>query len=285
MKSRKKVSRKKSAPHKTSSRRSRVRSKRRTKRGGMLRSARAVAGTLFYHDILPLLSRARLNIHLGREPTPDEYAITKENERYYGTILDIPVDDGTKESIKNLREELEHPVKGLDKAKMLYDKIITKLDEEKRKAGKGNKYPEFMIVGKEFTPSPSLSRIQFDSPIGFSQSTRKKEKYYKSLVNQPFSSPDTKRNSYYSSTNEKPMNLPSKSELSRRRSISESEHIDEPKTPTKILFTTETPMSSPHFRSPPPPDKITIHENPNPQFEVIYDDTDILKKLDFSNTQ
>lgn len=222
---------------------------------------------------------------MGREPTPDEYAITKENERYYGTILDIPVDDGIKESIQKLREELEHPVKGFDKAKMLYDKIITKLDEEKRKAGKGNKYPEFMIVGKEFTPS--LSRIQFDSPIGFSQSTRKKEKYYKSLVNQPFSSPDTKRNSYYSSTNEKPMKLPSKKQIhiSRRRSISESEHIDEPKTPTKILFTTETPMSSPHGCSPPPPDKITNHEIRNPQFEVIYDDTDILKKLDFSNTQ
>lgn len=283
MKSRKKVPRKKAAPHKTRSRRGQSRSKRRTKRGGMIRSAR----TLFYHDIFPLLSRARLNIYLGREPTPDEYAITKENDRYYGTILDIPVDDGIKESIKNLREELENSVKTADKFKSIkekYDAIIKKLEEEKKKQI-AKQERELMVVGKAFTPSPrQLPQIQNDSPIGFSHSTGIKENMLRSVVKPPFSSPDIKRNPYYSSTKKSPAKPLSKGELSLHR-IPDYDDIDGPETPSKILFGTDTPMSSPHFRSPPPPDQIINHENQKPQLLLSPDHTGILKKLDFSNTQ
>lgn len=176
--------------------------------------------TLLYHDILPLLSRARLNIYLGREPTPDEYAITKENDRYYGTILDFPVDNGIKKSIEELHKELDHPVKTADKFKSIkekYDAIIKKLEEEKKKQ-LAKQERELMVVGRQFTPSPrQLPQIQNDSPIGFSHSTGIKENMLRSVVKPPFSSPDIKRNPYYSSTKKSPAKPLSKGELSLHR--------------------------------------------------------------------
>jgi len=254
MKSRKKVSRKKAAPHKTRSRRSRVRTNRRTKRGGMIRSVR----TLFYHDILPLLSRARLNIYLGREPTPDEYAITKENDRYYGTILDIPVDNGIKNSIEELRKELEHPVKTADKMKSIkekYDAIIKKLDEEKKKQH-AKQARELMVVGKPFTPPPTpvlSATVVGSSSTPNSKSARSSA--ISSLVNPPFSTP---RQPDYSTNKPEPDTLPSKGEIRPPgQSLGEG-------TPLKNPFNKGEPLiNSPYF-SPPPPDQAANKENQNP---------------------
>ena len=127
-------SRKKTA-HRTRMRRSRVcRRRRRTKRGGMMRSGRAVAGTLFYHEILPLIRAQQIIYNTGHDPQPDQGSITKANERFYQTFADIPVDDGIKESIRNLREELNNKVKIADKMKSIkdkYDAIMAKLEKEK----------------------------------------------------------------------------------------------------------------------------------------------------------
>lgn len=99
MKSPKKVSRKKPA-HRTRIRRSRVcRRRRRTKRGGMMRSAREVAGRLVFHDILPLIRAEQIFYHQGHEPNPHDGSITNANERFYRTFADIPIDEGIKDSI------------------------------------------------------------------------------------------------------------------------------------------------------------------------------------------
>lgn len=129
MKSRKKVLRKKTV-HRTRMRRSRV--CRRTKRGGMTRSAR----TLIYQDILPLIRAHQILYITGHDPQPHEGSITKAKERFYKTFADIPLDDGIKESIRELHKELKDPVKIADKMKSIkdkYDAIMTKLEEERRK--------------------------------------------------------------------------------------------------------------------------------------------------------
>ena len=264
MKSRKKVSHKKAAPHKTRSRRShsRVRSKRQTKRGGMYRSVR----TLFYHDILPLLSRARLNIYLGREPTPDEYAITKENDRYYGTILDIPVDDGIKESIKKLREELDNKVKTADKFKSIkekYDAIIKKLEEEKKKQ-LAKQARELMVVGKQFTPPPTS--VLSANVVGSSSNPKSNypatSSVISKIVNQPFSTP---RRPDYSTNKPEPDTLPSKGEI---RPPGQS--LGEGTPPRNPFNKGEPPINSPYFSPPAPdqtataPDQTATQENQNP---------------------
>lgn len=258
MKSRKKVSRKKTS-HKTRTRRSRSRG--RTKRGGMFAAARRTV----YHDILPLLSQARVNIHLGHVPKQDEGSITKENERFYETILDIPVDDGIKESIKNLRDELSNPVKSADKWSSVlkaYNIIIKKLEEEKRKQSK-KQSSAIKVVGKPFTPTP---RIQVASAIGVAPSPQflNKQDILDSFVNLPFSSPNRKRNPQYSSQQITSANPRPKNELTPERTADGASDAPHPETPIRNPFTIEGPVSSP-FRSPPPPDFTTNNENYNPQ--------------------
>ena len=267
MKSRKKVSRKKTARHKTSTRRSSgrrsIRNRNKSRRGGMLRSARAVAGTLLYHDILPLLSRARLNIQLGREPTPDEYAITKENDRYYGTILDIPADDGIKTSIEELRKELENPVKTADKMKSInekYDTIMKKLEEERKKQ-LAKQSQGLMVVGKQFTSSPRLVLSAIDvgssSTPTPSSNVSPKSTAISDLVKRPFTTPT--RSDYSTKTTE-PKNPDDKSKFKPKP----AEQLDYG-TPIRNPFNKgEPPINSPYF-SPPPPDQSANLENENPQ--------------------
>ena len=265
MKSRKKVSRKKTARHKTSTRRSSgrrsIRNRNKSRRGGMLRSARAVAGTLLYHDILPLLSRARLNIQLGREPTPDEYAITKENDRYYGTILDIPADDGIKTSIEELRKELENPVKTADKMKSInekYDTIMKKLEEERKKQ-LAKQEQKLMVVGKQFTsPRLVLSAIDVGSSSTPTPSSNvsPKSTAISDLVKRPFSTPTR---SDYSTNKPQPDILPSKPEIRPP-----GQPLGEV-TPLRNPFNDIGPIDSPQFDSPPPPDQSANLENENPQ--------------------
>jgi hypothetical protein len=287
MKSRKKVLRKKEM-HKTRTRKSLGRSKRRTKCGGMIRSARAVAGTLLYYDILPLIRAQQIIYRTGHDPQPADGSITNVNERFYRTFADIPADDGLKTSIEELRKELEDPVKNADKMKSIkekYDAIMKKLDEEKRKQSEKQPQGRMMVVGKAFTPSPSARVIASGAGAGaspFSKSYLNNQDIL-SVVKPPFSSPDSQRYRQYSTEQGTPAKLPSKSELSlHQRPV--FDHNNETKTPSKILFGTETPISSPHFRSPPPPDQIINHENQKPQLLLSPDHTGILKKLDFSNT-
>jgi hypothetical protein len=279
MKSRKKVSRKKAA-YKTRIRRSRGHSNRRTKRGGMMRSARAVAGTLLYHDILPLLSRASVNINFGRDPKADEYSITKQNERFYKTILDFPVDDGINDSIEKLREELTNPVKTADKIKSIkekYDAIIKKLDEEERKQMNKQSPQDMMVVGKQFTSShrPILSAT------GLSPSSTPNSNYpgisrtISTVVNQPFSTP---RRPDYSTNKPEPDTLPSKGEIRADDDRKQPEYG----TPIRNPFKEGVPTNSPYF-SPPPPDQTANQENQNPQMllspgpspvgRLLFDDT------------
>ena len=279
MKSRKKVSRKKTARHKTSTRRShsRVRSKRQTKRGGMMRSARAVAGTLLYHDILRLLSRAKLNINLGREPTPDEYAITKENDRYYGTILDIPADDGIKTSIEELRKELENPVKTADKMKSInekYDAIMKKLEEEKKKQ-LAKTSQGLMVVGKQFTssPRPVLSAINVGSSSTPTPSSNvsPRSRAISDLVKQPFTTPTP---SDYSTNTTQPDILHSKPNRPSGQPPGEA------MTPLRNPFDVNGPIDSPRFDSPPLLDPAAKKENQNQQL-LLSPGPAPVRRLDF----
>jgi hypothetical protein len=232
----------------------------------MIRSARAVAGTLLYYDILPLIRAQQIIYRTGHDPQPADGSITNVNERFYRTFADIPADDGLKTSIEELRKELEDPVKNADKMKSIkekYDAIMKKLDEEKRKQSEKQPQGRMMVVGKAFTPSPrQLPQIQNDSPIGFSHSTGIKENMLRSVVKPPFSSPDSQRYRQYSTEQGTPAKLPSKSELSlHQRPV--FDHNNETKTPSKILFGTETPPQLSPVRSSPPPN--SIKENKNPQ--------------------
>lgn len=288
MKSRKKVSRKKAA-HKTRTRRSRNRNNRRTKRGGMMRSARAVAGTLLYHDILPLIRARQIINNTGRDPQPQEGSITLEDERFYRTFADIPVDDGIKDSIRNLREELKNPVKNADKMKSIkekYDAIIAKLEQERKKQI-ANQERRLMIVGKPSRqPSQYIASV---TDVGSDVSSLKTNQPILELfVNQPFSSPNTTRNPDYSTQKGTPSKPPSKSELVPHRPAA-FEGNDEPNTPSKILFGTETPVPSPQVQSPPPPppqpqpEQRKTQENWNPHLQSgpLSPDTTIPKKLNF----
>jgi hypothetical protein len=104
-------------------------------------AAKTAARTYFYHDVLPLLKTYDNHV-AGYNPHPSDGNVVKYGERYYRTFADIPIDEGTKEIINNLKKELkdlEDPVKNYDKIKLAYDKIkldydkvISKLEEEKR---------------------------------------------------------------------------------------------------------------------------------------------------------
>lgn len=272
MKSRKNVSRKKMARHKTSMRRNsrRTHSGRRRftriKRGGMMRLAR----TLLYHDILPLLSKAKVTINIGRDPTPDEHAITKENERVYETILGIPVDDGIKESIKNLREELENPVKTADKWSSIlkaHHTIIKKLEEEKKKQ-LAKQATGLMVVGTSaFTPNHKETAIKASflkvgpgaaSGAGAASSS---DSPFNEFINPPLTfSPNPERYPDYSTKTTEPKNPDDKSKFKPKP----AEQLDYGTPPRNPFDNGELPINSPYF-SPPPPDQSANLENENPQ--------------------
>jgi len=263
MKSRKKVSRKK-----TASRRSR-RARNKSKRGGMMRSARAVAGTLIYHDILPLIRAHQIIYNTGHDPQPEQGSITKANESFYQTFADIPVDDGIKQSIRNLREELNNKVKIADKMKSIkdkYDAIMTKLEEERQKQEQA-RARGLMVVGKAYTPTS-----QYIASVTDVSSPKMNQINLHQFVNQPFSSPNIERYPEYLPQTDTPAKPPTKSELGRRNQAEvdvDDNDRDGQEIPSKILFGTETPMSSPPpFRSPPPPDQKRNQENRNPQLQL-----------------
>lgn len=267
MKSRKKVSRKK-----TASRRSR-RARNKSKRGGMVGSARAIAGTFFYHEILPLIREYHRFIHItGHNPQPDEGSITKANERFYQTFKDIPIDNGIKESIQELRKELNHPLKTADKMKSIkekYDTIMAKLEEEKKKKEQAQA-GGLMVVGKAYTPTS-----RYIASVTDVSSPKMNQMNLQQFVNPPFSTPNIERYPEYLPQTDTPAKPPTKSELDRHNHSEgdgDDNHNDDMSvsTPSKILFGIETPMSSPQVRSPPPPppDQIRNQENRSPQLQL-----------------
>lgn len=280
MKSRKKVSRKKPASRRSRSRRARNKSKR----GGMMRSARALAGTLIYHDILPLIRAQQIIYNTGHDPQPDQCSITKANERFYQTFADIPVDDGIKQSIQNLHEELNNPVKIADKMKSIkdkYDAIMTKLEEERKKKEQA-RARGVMVVGKAYTPTS-----RYIASVTDVSSPNIDKTILHQFVNQPFSSPNIERYPEYLPQTDTPAKPPTKSELGRRNQAEvDVDDNGETVTPSKILFGTETPMSSPPpFRSPPPPDQKRNQENRNPQLGPLSPDIAIHKQLNFNKDE
>jgi hypothetical protein len=265
MKSRKKVSRKKKA-----SRRSR-RARNKSKRGGMVGSARAIAGTLLYHEILPLIRAQQIIYNTGHDPQPDRGSITKANERFYQTFKDIPIDNGIKESIRNLREEIGKRKK---KAKA-------------RKKQKQAQARGLMVVGKAYTPTS-----RYIASVTDVSSPKMNQMNLQQFVNPPFSSPNIERYPEYLPQTDTPAKPPTKSELDRHNQSEgdgDDNHNDDMSvsTPSKILFGIETPMSSPQVRSPPPPppDQIRNQENRSPQLQLgplSPDTTAITKKLSFT---
>ena len=257
----------------------------------MMRSAGAVAGRLLYHEILPLLSRARLNIYLGREPTPDEYAITKENDRYYGTILDIPADDGIKTSIEELRKELENPVKNADKMKSIkekYDAIIKKLEEERKKQ-LAKQARELMVVGRQFTPQSQgglLSSVVNVGPGAASAASASSggDSSIAPFIKPPFSSPNIERYPKVYSTQKETPQKPHPKSVIRPQNDNQLQIIGTPlKNPFNKFNKGEPPINSPYF-SPPPPDQAANKENQKPQLLLSPGPTPV-GRLDFDSPQ
>jgi hypothetical protein len=257
----------------------------------MMRSARAVAGTLLYHEILPLIRAQQIIYNTGHDPQPDQGSITKANERFYQTFADIPVDDGIKESIRNLREELNNKVKIADKMKSIkdkYDAIMAKLEEERKKKEQARARARWLkVVGNPYTPTS-----QYIASVTDVSSPKMNQMNLQQFVNQPFSSPNIERYPEYLTQTGTPAKPPAKSELSLLRNRADNNDDDDDRDgeeiPSKILFGTETPMSSPHIRSPPPPPgQRRNQENRNPQLQLgpLSPSTSILKKIDFSNTE
>lgn len=249
MKSRKNVSRKKTA-HKTKTRRSRGRTHGRRQRFTRIKRGGTITvpviqklRTFMVHNILPIVTQARPNIHLGHEPKPDEGGITNVNDRFYGTFEDIKFEDGDiKDSIRNFIEEARHTVKSADKTSTLmnkYNKIIKKLDEEEKKQTKG-----MMVVGTSaFTPihEEKIKASFLDvgpasgglSPIA-------------SFINPPFSSPKPERYPVYSTATVTPAKPPHKSETRPP-----NDGLEIIGTPLRNPFNLDGSITSPN--SPPPP--------------------------------
>ena len=259
MKSRKKVSRKKTAmaSRKTTTRRNskRTHSGRRRftriKRGGTI-PAPVIQRlrTFMVHNMLPLISQARPNIHLGHNPQPADGSITNVNDRFYRTFADIEFEDGDiKESIRNFIEEVQNPVKNTDKMKSIkekYDAIIKKLEEEKKKQ-LANPSQGLMVVGKQFTPPPYQEKSSFLNVARGASASGGVSPPLGPFINPPFTfSPNPQRNPDYSTKT----NTPSKP-LSKKDTIRFNNNIDETGTPTQTP-TKSISFSSP-LHSPPPP--------------------------------
>ena len=216
MKTRKTVSYKKAA-HKTrrGRSRSRSRSRSRAKRGGTMTKEMMMnmLRLRMYHNILPLLNTKPIIYETGVDPNPNEYNITESNKRYYRSITDIPAENPITTSIRNLLQELVHPVKTFDKLKSLktnYDEVMMKLQtEEKRKQGRIE-----MVQGRSLPVSTPVTDTVVKPTI--SDSGTSPQSNYKELIskyiNKPFSSPRTQ----ISSSSSTPQKLKSKSELPER---------------------------------------------------------------------
>jgi hypothetical protein len=199
----------------------------------------------FYGTVLPLL-KTYDNQVVGYNPHPSDGSVVKYGERYYRTFADIPIDEGIKATINTLKkelEDLEDPVKNFDKIKSAYDKVISKLEEEKRQQDKENGGNPKPITASTFSPSPSVS------PFSLQQEGDQRTQRVGALsqiMNQPFGTPNIVKYPSYSSDSVTP------AKPRQKGTIGGVVGEDDDDRTAQVLFGVETPQSSP-IRSPPPP--------------------------------
>jgi hypothetical protein len=224
----------------------------RARRGGTRNTANSIRRYIV-HKILPLL--AEYKYYTGAHiPHASSGTLVKHGERHYRTFVDIPPDDGAKESFRELRKDFADPVKNLDKLKTAHDKLKELVDEEKRK------YNEQNGPQTPRRPASSLSfnsRLQLLSPY-LSPSTISRITQF----DQPQSEYPTTPNAGVTPDYSTPQKVPSKRALRRP---SRNSHTDadvdvdadagadaDTYTPVKTLFNDDnvTPATTP-IRSPP----------------------------------
>jgi hypothetical protein len=211
-------------------------------------SAAAATRSWLQDVVVPLLTKTN-NYITGANPQSPDPNITKYEERYYRTFADIPIDtSATEDIIRNLKEELSHSVKNLDKLKTLHDKIMKTLEDEKRKqqqkenAGQRSNStgtPTFTSLSKPV--SISVSSIRNNQPLEKSRMDALSQ-----IVKAPFGTPNVVTRPEYSSSSITPAKPRQKSSIEREDDITDEDDLQLP----AVLFDNETPTSSP-FRSPP----------------------------------
>jgi len=212
----------------------------RVKRGGMLRavvrSNTQRMREFIINNAIPLITTYD-NYVLGYNPHPSDGSVVKYGERYYRTFADIPIDKGLKEDINNLKrglEELDDPVKNYDKIKLAYDKVISKLDEEKRQQEAKervrtlapNTTPTFSPSTKSPLLESSLKTAVYFKPIDRDDALR-------GIMGPIFTSPNTLRNPQYSIDNRTSSKPSNPSSLVNPRSLY---------SPNNLLASTAKPL-------------------------------------------
>lgn len=228
--------------------------KTKTKRGGMFSGAlRSKMGTTLYHDIIPLLTQYRYYLLTQEAPKAGDHVIVPHGEKHHTLFEGIEIDKGTKESIKNSKEELENPVKGFGNLKTLYDKVIEGI-EKKKKSKRGQNVQEqnrsfqspriplsssFVLQGRSLGAGSSSSQAQ-RSPFAHTP---------KLLTNPHFQSPSIRNDNYIGYSTSPPKLNPYEK---APQSINPDD--DELYVQGTRLFPNDensTPMTSPVKQSPP----------------------------------
>ena len=232
----------------------RGRSRRRTgtrsrvKRGGMLaravaQSAKIATRKYFYENVIPLLIEYDTNV--GQNPQPSDGSVVPFRQRYYRSFADIPMDDGIKESIRELKKEINNPVKSVDKMKTAYEKLMKTLEDEKGKQQQKENGGQ-SLYGSFSTFSSSrfgqISPFSLDKPATTPYSATAAAAAA-GLINPPFSTPDIHIRPYYSTDAGTPDKLPSKSDKLYYPHANDMEVID----PRRVLEFGDysTPVKSP----------------------------------------
>ena len=257
----------------------RGRSRRRTgtrsrvKRGGMLaravsQSAKIATRKYFYEKVIPLLIEYDTNV--GQNPQPSDGSVVPFSQRYYRSFADIPMDDGIKESIRELKKEINNPVKNLDKMKTAYEKLMKTLEDEKRKQpqkenGGQSLYGSFSTFSSSpFSPTPRPS-FSTSANIPYSATAAAAAA---GLVNPPFHTPDIRMRPGYSTDAGTPDKPPSKSDNPYYPHANDMEVID----PRRVLEFVDysTPVKSPPPNPSSDPHYDTAHNNAFSPVRMLY---------------
>lgn len=186
-------------------RRSRQQRKRTMKRGGMFRvamsAARSKMGITLSHDIIPLLTQYRYYLLTKEAPKAGDRVIVPHGEKHHTLFEGIEIDNGTKESIKKLKEELDDPPKWFDKLKTLYDKLTDGMKKKKKSKREqivqeqNNLFQSldvsptsFILQGKSFGAGPSPAQVpSSESPFAHTP---------KAVIHPHFNTPSRRNGNY-----------------------------------------------------------------------------------------
>lgn len=150
--------------------RTRSRTRSRVKRGGMFRrTPRNIASIFINQKVLPLITEYEYRVG-ALNPQPTDGVVTPHRLKYYNSFKDIPIDDGIKRSIIELKQELNNPVKDFDKLLTAYKNAMEKIEDDKRKMNKGGQpqSPQFiqmvspLMLRNSVLPPSTTSMV--DSP-------------------------------------------------------------------------------------------------------------------------